>query len=337
MKNGILLLLLFTFLYGCEKISEVNTELTENEDHKKTEINDSSQDAQGLVWLQSIFTCQTFPGKYCLPENEEEIFSERFYEFLLEGWEMQAGYNDTEFRKLEDKRQEKWGEIYPDLVKEEMMPFGRGQDVITSLYNLEIQTLGDLEYDVYVHHHGDNATQNVVRLVPVGDSFRIDYLETKSIPKKEIKKITYNFTQEWTWMYKNDHIEEMEIGHKGEMSLYYDPDSQNWLFNSKSFGGSGEMFKWLIGKPDGTYLSLSLPFEGEESTYDFWDAHLYPPYVTKLNEFYKTTGNSKTFNDNDWGFEKMDAKEYKRSYPKTNDFNMVYLADTEANFTAVYY
>lgn len=338
MKNLIYIYSLLFLLISCEKTTTADTEV------RFAEM--SEQDDLGLAWLQSIFKCQD-SNELCIPHNEEEVFSEQYWSFLLQGWELEHSYlgegEENEKVQAEKNFKEKWNEIYPKLVGNgETMPFGRGNGGVLELTDLKIEPLGNLEYQIYTQYHEKFATNNKVRLIPHDGSFLIDYIETEYVNESEgitqnSTDGSYNFTQEWKWTYINNHEDEMEFGHKGDFSAYYNPQTKYWLFTKDAYERTGDMVNWVLGKPDGTYVfSFMGEFQGEEPTYDVMQTEVHPQPKT-LNEFYKSTGKSAIFNDNNWGFDKIKGQEYKRTYMKTNDFNLVYLADYDADFTALYY
>jgi len=144
----------------------------------------------------------------------------------------------------------------------------------------------------------------------------------------------FNFTQAWVWEYKNELIPENEFGHQGEMVVYFHPGLNYWLFNFESFGNSGEMFEWILGKPDGTYLIQAKDEFGKSI---IWEEKLEFKEVKQIPEYYFETGQTKIFNQNELGFEPILGKEYQLNYEKTEEETCTYLAEFPQNFAPLYF
>lgn len=138
------------------------------------------------------------------------------------------------------------------------------------------------------------------------------------------------FDQMWVWEYENEQIPENEPGRQGEMVVYFHPDLNYWLFTFEAYGTSGEMFEWILGKPDGTYIfSVSDEFEHK--------------FETQKIEFYtagldlKPAGAFKNFRDYYKNFPEIKSEKFEMDYLKTNDKTEMYLADYEADFRPLYF
>lgn len=143
------------------------------------------------------------------------------------------------------------------------------------------------------------------------------------------------FTQAWVWEYENELIAVGEPERQGEMVVYFNPDLNYWLFNFESYGNSGEMFEWILGKPDGTYLI----YGKDEFGKTVW-MHKELEFIQNENlpEYYKKNQNQKVFNDfPDLGFEKITGAEFQMNYEKTEGKSVFYLTEFDADFSAVYH
>ncbi len=143
-----------------------------------------------------------------------------------------------------------------------------------------------------------------------------------------------NFTQVWVWEYKNELKGVEEPGHHGEMVVYFNPELNYWLFNFESFGTSGEMFEWVLGKPDGTYIILAKDESGKSI---FWEEKLRFENVKKIPSYYKLMHEKEVFNENDYGYEKLTGKAYQIHYEKTEEKGKVYLTEYPYDFLPLYY
>ncbi len=246
---------------------------------------------KGYEWLESIFTCPTGSG-YCFPD-ENQIFTERFQRFLRETNKLYAqAYNRTPEaqEKIKAAYTVRWEPVYT-LYKEETWPFGRGNGGINKLQHVDIRSVGGRDYVVTIDFSPSYQTINRVTLIRENNHFLIDYIQTDYIDfQVEKGNRDLNFMQAWTWKYKDESIDKMEIGHQGTITAYYNPKTKNWLMNRDTYGFLGEMFIWIIARPDSTYLySTSSPHPGEGGDLailqaDWTTSSNLPPYLDKTEE-----------------------------------------------------
>jgi hypothetical protein len=142
------------------------------------------------------------------------------------------------------------------------------------------------------------------------------------------------FTQAWVWEYKNNFVPENEPGHKGEIVMYYEPKLNYWLFTAEAYGTSGEMYNWILGKPDGTYVLCATDEFGKEA---ITEQKLKFPLNKTLAPHYRFIGKKKVFNQNRLGFPKIEGREFKIIYGKTNDQSSIFVGDVKANFLPLYF
>lgn len=143
-----------------------------------------------------------------------------------------------------------------------------------------------------------------------------------------------HFTQVWVWEYKNELKGVEEPGYQGEIVVYFHPELNYWLFNFESFGTSGEMFEWVLGKPDGTYIIHAKDESGKSI---FWEEKLEFENLKKIPSYYKPSRDKEVFNQNDLGYEKLTGKAYQIHYEKTEEKGKVYLTKYPQNFLPLYY
>lgn len=151
---------------------------------------------------------------------------------------------------------------------------------------------------------------------------------------QKTKKQTIKFTQVWVWEYKNNLIAEDEPGHKGEIVVYFEPKQNYWLFTTEAFGNSGEMYNWILGKPDGTYISNA---SDEFGKMNLINEKLKFSANKKLPAHYKLLSNKKDFNVNKLGFPKFIGQKYRVNYEKTSDQSSVFIADHPIDLSPLYY
>lgn len=159
-------------------------------------------------------------------------------------------------------------------------------------------------------------------------------LFSSCVRTQTISNTELNFTQAWVWEFKNELIPENQPGHQGEMVVYFNPENNYWLFTQEAFGVSGEMLNWVIGKPDGTYVTLSTDEFGKEN---LTEEKIEFNEESELPSEWILTGNEKYFNENDFGFPKMKGEEFYMKYLKTNEITEVYLVDFQTDFSALYH
>ncbi len=207
----------------------------------------------------------------------------------------------------------------------------------TELMDVNIKSVGDLKYEVDISYSENFKTKSLVTLIQDNDSFLIDSVVDITLDESssETDDNVYSFTQKFSWSYINELVEAGEYGHKGEFSVYYNPDTKNWLFTKESYGISGEMINWIVGKPDGTYYSSwTSPHMNEGNEVSIKKVELYQGF--ELNELYKSGTLTKEF-DLGSDFGKINSKQYERGYAKeTNDKSYRFLAEYDADFTVIY-
>lgn len=156
--------------------------------------------------------------------------------------------------------------------------------------------------------------------------------ENESQDNNQIK-----FSQMWLWEY---HIE-LETDDKhiqktdGKIELYYNPDTKYWLFTKDgALNQLGEMVNWVVGKPDGNYITSVKPeFQGEDTMIDIEKIESKLPQ--SIPTTFKPTGKKQVFNDNDWGFEKIKAEKYRIDSTENQSYS-IYLAPYNADFSPIY-
>ena len=328
-KLNFLFLFLFVF-YSCDQSSQ-KTKVEIDEIGQNPEVDD-----MGLEWLKSIFNCSDSDG-YCYPEDEESVFNERFWNYMVavNNIHMRGEYLEEGEREILQKAVDE-GEKYYTYFDREYWPFDRGSDT-TELMDVNIKSVGDLKYEVDISYSENFKTKSLVTLIQDNDSFLIDSVVDITLDESssETDDNVYSYTQKFSWSYINELVEDGEYGHKGEFSVYYNPDTKNWLFTKESYGISGEMINWIVGKPDGTYYSSwTSPHMNEDNEVSIKKVELYQGF--ELNELYKSGTVTKEF-DLGSDFGKINSKQYERVYAKeTNDKSYRFLAEYDADFTVIY-
>ena len=176
-KLKLILLIFLIFIFSCNKRNEKITAETKIEDNVKQQTDKAQK------WLYSVFKCNN-SEQYCFYlENEKEICTKRFYDFMSDSEEIYGASNLTveELPSTLQKYTEKWSEIYT-LRNEndgETWLFGRGNDDMENIKQVKISKISDLNYDVYVDYGNEIKTKSKVKLIEQNNSYKIDYCETK--------------------------------------------------------------------------------------------------------------------------------------------------------------
>ncbi|TJZ61493.1 hypothetical protein FAZ15_09895 [Sphingobacterium olei] len=145
---------------------------------------------------------------------------------------------------------------------------------------------------------------------------------------------TMQFTQAWVWDYENELVPKNEPGHKGEIVIYFEPKKNYWLFTPEAYGTSGEMYNWIIGKPDGTYWLCDTDEFGKKT---ITKQRVQFALNKVLPKHYKPLVNRKFFNQNKLGFAKIEGIEFKVDYTKTDNSSSVFISDFKADFFPIYF
>ncbi len=116
-KLNFLFLFLFVF-YSCNQSSQ-KTKVEIDEIGQNPEVDD-----MGLEWLKSIFNCSDSDG-YCYPEDEESVFNERFWNYMVavNNIHMRGEYLEEGEREILQKAVDE-GEKYYTYFDREYWPFG---------------------------------------------------------------------------------------------------------------------------------------------------------------------------------------------------------------------
>ena len=142
-------------------------------------VSTSCNSLSGEKWLLSIFQCDIGDG-YCLPDDKE-VFTERYQEFYHESLDIfEYPYFETENEQIAaiETFSKKWKGIYP-LNGSVWAPFGQGNG--DKLENVIITHLSDLKFTALIDYGEENVFFNTLLLIPSGDAFLIDYIETEEI------------------------------------------------------------------------------------------------------------------------------------------------------------
>jgi hypothetical protein len=146
--------------------------------------------------------------------------------------------------------------------------------------------------------------------------------------KKTEAPKSMRFTEAWVWEYSDEH------GEQGQLTMYYSPEKNFWLFTPEAYGVSGEMIEWVLGKPNGTYV-FKLTDEFGKASYESHKIEFNP--VKGIPEYLIPTGKTESFGDREFGFPLLEGKEYRVVYEKTTDQATNYLGIVKANMLPVYY
>lgn len=173
-------MLAFLILISCNQASN------KKDDDKSNSSKETVNEQQILAseeWLKNIFLCHNVDG-YCFPD-EEKVFTEQYLEFYYEKLEIFEYPNfETENAQIAAEKafDNKWKNIY-HLNKDNWTAFGRGNGIEAGdkLENVTIIHVADLIYTVIIDYVDDDIFFNTLILVPSGDTFLIDYIETMNI------------------------------------------------------------------------------------------------------------------------------------------------------------
>jgi hypothetical protein len=172
-------LFLVTLLMSCIPKEQLPKESTPTDSELKTENVDAAK-----TWIENIFKCKSEDHKYCFYlDNEEELCTKRFYDFMVDSEELYGASNLTEeeLPAALTRYKQKWSNIYNLRKDEATWLFGRGQDDMENIQTIQINKVADLKYGVDVDYGEGIKTKNVITLVKEGDSYKIDYCETEFV------------------------------------------------------------------------------------------------------------------------------------------------------------
>ena len=113
------------------------------------------------------------------PQAAIKILIKKNFQETLGIYEYPEFETDNEQKVAEDSYRKKWKDIYP-LDKEVWPPFGQGNGMMEGdkLENVTITHISDLKYNVLVEYREGMVFSNNLLLIPQGDSFLIDFIDT---------------------------------------------------------------------------------------------------------------------------------------------------------------
>jgi hypothetical protein len=255
-------MLVLTLSTGCNAVS------SKKEENKAVLYNetDGQQISGGEEWLKSIFQCDN-GNDYCFPD-EKKITTTRYYEYFVE-WLGIYEYPDFETENeqiaAEKAFKNKWKNIYP-LGKEVWAPFGRGNGMEAGdkLENVTITHLSDLKFTALIDYGEENIFFNALLLIPSGDAFLIDYIETTFIELEE-SEINLPFLQ-------NLSLAKLELG--------TNPDDAKRLLGKPQSESSQTGLLEVSGFIDEDYIvtTTTLEYDGIQLIYE--DDRMIHAYIT---------------------------------------------------------
>lgn len=179
------LFIIIVLMNSCneKKVTEKNMDqtTTENADSGKIENQNNPVSAdEGQLWIENIFKCKGKEGLCFYVDDEPNLTTKRFYDFMLDSQEIfgASALTEEELPKAKADYEKKWSSVYPLRTTDEPWLFGRGQDDMLNIRNVKITKLGDLNYLVFVDYDGNIRTESKVTLVKENGSFKIDYSDT---------------------------------------------------------------------------------------------------------------------------------------------------------------
>ncbi len=134
--------------------------------------------------------------------------------------------------------------------------------------------------------------------------------------------VEYIFKESWTWEYENEWEEDDEYGRKGQITIFYLPEKNYWLFTGEAYGTRGEMIDWVLGKPGGEYIICSTDEFGDK---DYERRFVTIREETELSKYFKPEDGQKIFGNKEFGFPLITGKKYKYDYDVPDEWTDFYL------------
>lgn len=200
MKKLIVLISAILLLNSCNQTKETTFSETSKNSEKSADSLRESEEVFALYenekiaentsaidpakeWLENLFQCKN-GDKFCFYlETEEKATTKRFYQFMIDSEQIYGATNlsEEEMPAAKKKYQEKWAKIYK--LRKDMEPwlFGRAQDDMEHIKNVQIEKIADLKYRVFVDYGESYQTLNQVHLIKSNNSYLIDYCDTEYI------------------------------------------------------------------------------------------------------------------------------------------------------------
>lgn len=150
------------------------------------------------------------------------------------------------------------------------------------------------------------------------------------------------FNQAYIFEYSSSVIPEGEYGHKGEMTIYYNEKSNCWLFTDECYGVSFTNVQWVLGFPNGIYLTGLSDDEGRKSLLS--DTMNFSKKIAQrldelgnFEESHKNTGTTRTYCKDAMGFPMYNAFHYSVLNPKSRDVTEQFITSSRIMASSVYF
>lgn len=148
----------------------------------------------------------------------------------------------------------------------------------------------------------------------------------KPVRKEEI----LHFNQVWVWSYT---VSGASGDEQGEIAVYYNDTTRNWLFNSESYR-NGEMIDWVLAKPDGHYV---ISATDEHDGHNYTTQHISLTSAGLLPAWYQPGNKKKKFGDPALGFQYFEGMEHRVIYEKTTEQVTAWIGHTAAEMSSLYH
>ena len=152
----------------------------------------------------------------------------------------------------------------------------------------------------------------------------------------------FSFNQAYIFKYNNSIIPEGDYGHEGEIMIYYNEKTNCWLFTDKCFEDEEDNVQWILGLPNGIYISaLSDQFGQKELVSDTINFNnKISERLKEIGSFddtHKNTGITKLFGKDAMGFPLYSASLHAVVNPKSRDVSEQFITNSKVLMSSIYF
>jgi len=150
------------------------------------------------------------------------------------------------------------------------------------------------------------------------------------------------FNQAYIYEYSSSVIPEGEYGHSGQITVYFNEKNNCWLFTDESYGVGYTEVQWVVGFPNGIYLTATSDDLGQKSllsdTINF--SKKIEERLSEIGSFeetHKNTGEMRTYGKDAMGFPLYNADHYTIVNTKNRDVIDQYITNSRIMANSLYF
>lgn len=152
----------------------------------------------------------------------------------------------------------------------------------------------------------------------------------------------FTFNQAYIFKYSNTAVPSGSYESSGELMFYFNEKTNCWLFTDKCYGENNSSLEWVIGLPNGVYVSAISDEFGQKilssDTINF--STKIAERLKEIGEFddtHKNTGITKLFGKDAMGFPLYSAFQHTIIIPDSRDVSEQFITNSRVLMNSIYF